>query len=101
MRAMSASIEQLRLAIDDVDHRILMLLAERLRLVLQVGTVKRELSKRVYDPDRERALLQRVSQAAPDPLDGAMVERIFEVMVRECRRREQLGVAEPPEPSGA
>ncbi|HVU03902.1 MAG TPA: chorismate mutase [Polyangiaceae bacterium] len=86
-------LEELRRAIDEVDQKILGLVAERVRLVLQVGDVKRERQMAVYDPDRERRILDRLASQAPAPLDGTTVRRIFERLIDEARRLEQRHVS--------
>jgi chorismate mutase len=87
-----SEIEAFRKAIDDVDHRILELVAERMRVVLAVGDYKREHDLAVYDPERERDMLSRLAAAAPSPLDGETVRRIFERLIDESRRLEQRRV---------
>lgn len=87
-------LEELRRAIDAVDQRILDLVAERVRLVLKVGDVKRELKMQVYDPDRERRILDRLAALAPPPLDGTTVRRVFERLIDEARRLEQHHISE-------
>jgi chorismate mutase len=82
-------LQTLRAAIDEVDREILDLLAERVRLVLAVGDVKRERNMPVYDPERERQVLDRLAASAPPPLDGTTVRRIFERLIDEARRLEQ------------
>ena len=85
-------LESLRIAIDEVDRQILALIAERVRLVLAVGDVKRERNMPVYDPERERRILDRLAASAPAPLDGTTVRRIFERLIDEARRLEQSHV---------
>jgi chorismate mutase len=82
-------LETLRREIDAVDQQILQLLHARVRLVMQVGEYKRERGIPVYDPARERALLERLSKAAEPPLDGDTIRRVFERLVDESRRIEQ------------
>lgn len=82
-------LETLRLGIDAVDQQILKLLHERVRLVLAVGEYKRQRGREVYDPERERAVLQRLCSAAEPPLDPDTIRRIFERLIDECRRIEQ------------
>jgi chorismate mutase len=89
-------LEALRVAIDDVDRKILHLIAERVRLVLAVGDVKRERNMAVYDPDRERRILDHLASQAPAPLDGVTVRRIFERLIDEARRLEQSHVTRDP-----
>ena len=85
-------IRRLRESIDAVDQQILALLAERLRLVLEVGEVKRQSNLDVYDPERERTMLDRIAKSAPAPLDPSTARRIFEFMIREYRSAEQFSV---------
>jgi chorismate mutase len=85
-------LTELRRAIDDVDRKILELVAERVRLVLEVGDVKRGTQMTVYDPERERRVLESLVQRAPAPLDATTVRRVFERLIDECRRLEQRHV---------
>lgn len=89
MKSPASELDSLRQAIDQVDRRILDLLEERVRLVLAVGDYKRKNSLPVYDPERERSLLERLSRAAQPPLDGDTVRRVFERLIDESRRIEQ------------
>jgi chorismate mutase len=86
-------LEQLREQIDEVDRRILELVAERVRIVLRVGDIKRELDLAVYDPERERRLLAKLTELAPEPLDATTVRRVFERLIDESRRLEQRHVS--------
>lgn len=85
-------LEAFRRSIDDLDQRILQLVAERVKVVLAVGQFKRENNLAVYDPDRERSMLERLCSQAPDPLDGETVRRIFERLIDESRRIEQHSI---------
>jgi chorismate mutase len=82
-------LESLRQAIDAVDQKILELVSERIRLVMQVGDFKRERNLPVYDADRERTMLERLASQATPPLDGTTVRRVFERIIDEARRIEQ------------
>jgi chorismate mutase len=82
-------LDALRRSIDDLDGRILELVAERVKIVLAVGQFKREHNLAVYDPERERKMLDRLCAQAPEPLDAATVRRIFERLIDESRRIEQ------------
>ena len=86
-------LDSLRSAIDEVDQRILELMAERVRLVLAVGDVKRASQMPVYDPERERRVLDRLASLAEPPLDGSTVRRVFERLIDEMRRLEQHHVS--------
>ena len=82
----------MRDAIDIIDRQLVELLAERLRLVMKVGEIKRAHHLTVYDAERERDLFERVSRAAPSPLTPDMAQRIFECIIHESRSLEQRHV---------
>lgn len=86
-------LDELRRAIDEIDRQILDLVARRVRLVLEVGDVKRARGLAVYDPERERRVLESLAQIAPEPLDARTVKRIFERLIDESRRLEQHHVS--------
>jgi len=94
MAAMVAELRELRDSIDEIDLQIVELLAQRLRLVMSVGEVKRTRGLQVYDAARERDLLARVANAAPSPLEPAMAERIFQCIIQESRDLEKRHVAQ-------
>lgn len=82
-------IAELRRSIDAIDQQLLMLLAERVRLVLAVGEQKRRAGLAIYDPAREKSLLDRLAAEASPPLEPEAVRRVFETIVAESRRLEQ------------
>jgi monofunctional chorismate mutase len=87
-------LEVLRKAIDDIDAQILELVMARVQVVLSVGEYKRKRGLAVYDPERERGLLDRLCSAARPPVDRETVRRIFERLVDESRRIEQRHVGQ-------
>ena len=84
------TLERLRKRIDAIDDRLLRLLSRRAVLALQVGQVKKRDGKRVFDPERERLVLQRVAKANGGPLSATAVEKIFREVIRQHRRLAQL-----------
>jgi chorismate mutase len=82
-------LDALRRSIDEIDSRLLALIEERVRLVLQVGDYKREHGLAIYDPERERSLIERLTAEAHPPLEPSTVRRIFERLIDESRRLEQ------------
>lgn len=81
-------LQELRLHIDDIDGRILELVAERLRTALEIGAIKRRLKRPIYDPERERLIVERLIGRAPEPLGAEQVRRVFERLIDESRRAE-------------
>lgn len=86
-------LDALRRSIDDVDRRILTLLAERLRLVLEIGDLKRVHQLPVRDPERERTVIDRLVSLAPAPLFESTVRRVFERIIDEARQVEEQHVS--------
>jgi len=75
------SLDELRKQIDDVDQRIVHLLNERARIVVEVGHLKQQSNAPIYAPDREKAVLEKVRQLNHGPLpDRALVAIYRELM---------------------
>ncbi len=89
MSSTGSDLDTLREGIDKLDAQILKLLAERVRFVIAVGDYKRKHGLAVYDPHRERSILDRLSRMASPPLDEGFVRRVFERLIDESRRIEQ------------
>ena len=84
------SIEDLRNDIDRVDEVLVRLLNERARCACEIGKIKKEQNVEVYQPDREKQVLNHVrSVAAQGPLDPEAIVRLFERIIDEARRLER------------
>jgi chorismate mutase/prephenate dehydratase len=70
-------LSELRAAIDAVDERLVALLAERARLVVEVGHAKRNEGVAIYAPSRERAVIERAVGRNPGPLGARTIEAVF------------------------
>jgi len=85
-----ARIAQLREAIDALDEQLVSLLNARAQCALEIGEIKRVLQMEIYQPDRERAVLQHVRGVNQGPLDGDAIARLFERIIDEARRLERV-----------
>ena len=83
------SIEDWRKRIDEIDGKLLDLLNERTRCVIEVGKIKKANNVRIYDPEREREILRRMKEQNLGPLDEEGLQRLFERVIDECRRIER------------
>ena len=54
------TIDELRQQIDHLDERLVELLSERAHCALQIGQLKQALGLDVYQPEREKQVLQHV-----------------------------------------
>jgi chorismate mutase len=84
-----------RTKIDDLDRRLVELLNERARAALEIGRLKRNTSMPIYEPDRERVVLENVQSVNPGPLPGRDLVRIFERVIDVMRniQKEEIGRA--------
>ena len=78
-------LEEFRVLIDDVDHRIVALLNERTRVVEDIGRVKRQTNLPIYEPKREDQVFANISASNRGPLTEEAVRRIFERIIDEMR----------------
>jgi len=75
------NIPELRKAIDRLDARIVQLLNERTRHVLEIGAIKAKAGEAIYVPHRERMVLQRLGRLNPGPITDESLRAIYrEVM---------------------
>jgi chorismate mutase len=82
-------IDALRRRIDALDETLVMLLNERAGCALEIGRLKEQLGLEIYQPGRERKVLQHVRGVNPGPLDGDAIARLFERIIDENRRLER------------
>ncbi len=68
---------QLRQQIDQLDQKIVQLLNERAEVVVQVGKTKAVDGTPIYAPDREHAVLQRITELNRGPLPPKTLQAIY------------------------
>lgn len=96
---MKDKLQALRAAIDDIDRRLVALLAERARLAQQVGQLKEAAQAPVYRPEREAEVLRKVAAANPGPLGDEALAAIYREVISACRaleRRLRVAYLGPP-----
>jgi chorismate mutase / prephenate dehydratase len=72
-----ASLESLRLQIDDLDAQIVDLLNARARVVVHIGKLKQQNNTPVYSPDREKMVLEKVRLLNGGPLPDRCLEAVY------------------------
>jgi chorismate mutase / prephenate dehydratase len=70
-------LEKLRKKIDQIDDELLKLFNERIAVVQEVGRLKRTTQAPIYRPEREKAIIDRLSKTQKGPLTKAAIEAIF------------------------
>jgi len=70
-------LEALRRQIDELDRRLVELLNERAKVVVEVGKTKQLDGTPIYAPDREHAVLQRIAEINTGPLPPKTLQAIY------------------------
>lgn len=73
----SPDLEALRRRVDELDQRLLEILSERARIVVDIGRTKRRDGVPVYAPHREQQVLARALSHNPGPLSNRTIEAIY------------------------
>src|SRR5437773_5829240 len=84
------TLDDLRSDIDRVDEVLVRLLNERARVACEIGRMKKEQGIAVYQPEREKQVLDHVrSVAVEGPLGPDAIARLFERIIDEARSLER------------
>jgi len=89
-------IEDWRKKIDELDQKLVTLLSERARAVVEIGKLKRNTSMPIYEPDRERTVFENVQLANRGPLPGRDLVRIYERIIDVMRNIQKEEIMENP-----
>ncbi|MCF6340412.1 MAG: prephenate dehydratase [Sulfurimonas sp.] len=74
------TLDDCRVAIDTIDNEILELLNKRMNIVERVGEIKSDTGGAIYRPEREKAIISRLSKASTESeglLNKNAIEAIF------------------------
>ena len=86
-------IEALRSRIDEINDRLLHLIAERQEVSLAIAAIKAEQGMALYSHEREAQLLERFRQdAVAHGLDPDYVEELMNVVLRHSRAAQRKSV---------
>ena len=84
------TVEDLRRDIDRVDEVLVRLLNERARVACEIGRLKKAQGIEVYQPEREKQVLDHVRSVATEgPLGPQAIARLFERIIDEARTLER------------
>jgi len=82
----SKKLKENRRTLDFLDRKLLILLNQRLRITLRIGEIKKGIGKRIYDPEREKEILERLQRKNKGPLNEEDLKKIFTTIIKVCRR---------------
>ena len=81
------SLAGLRLKIDAIDRQIVELVGERMRIVREIGRLKKGSGKQVEDKESEARVLQSIQKKSGSlGVDSDLVESIFKDIIRNSKR---------------
>ena len=97
--ASAEELERLRLRIDELDQRLVALLNERARVVVDIGLFKRGSGAPIYAPHREADVLRRVLALNEGPLPDRTIEGVYRELMSgsfALERPLRIGYLGPP-----
>jgi chorismate mutase-like protein len=83
------SLSAWRRRIDEIDRKLVELLNERSHCALEIGKLKQQANLPLYQPDREREVIQNAAHNNKGPLTDAAIRRLFERIIDEARSAER------------
>jgi chorismate mutase-like protein len=83
------NLADLRRRIDELDLQLVKLLNERSACALEIGRLKQQQRLPLYQPDREKEVLQNAERNNQGPLTDAAIRRLFERIIDEARAAER------------
>ena len=86
------TLAELRRRIDELDRKLVELLNERSQCALEIGRLKQQEHLPLYQPDREREVLENAERNNQGPLTNAAIRRLFERIIDEARSAERLAM---------
>jgi chorismate mutase len=83
---LSQKLIRRRKELDLIDQKLLTFLNQRLRITLEIGKVKKEMGKKIYDAEREKEVLDRLKRKNRGPLEEEDLRKIFTAIMKVCRQ---------------
>ncbi len=91
-RGGAMNLQDWRRRIDEIDRKLVELLNERSRCALEIGKLKHAANLPLYQPEREKEVLQNAEQSNPGPLTNSAIRRLFERIIDEARTAERAAM---------
>lgn len=86
---LSKKLKKKRKEIDLIDRKLLTLLNQRLRIAMEIGEIKKEMGRKIYDPKREHEILERMKLKNKGPLRDEDLEKIFRTIIKVSRQSQK------------
>lgn len=83
-------MEDTRRQIDEIDRDLLALVFRRIGLSKRAGEIKKKNGDEIYDPVREKDVIERKSQEAEElGLSPEFTTELYKTIISECRRAQK------------
>jgi len=74
-------LDELRQEIDEIDDKILELLNQRAKLVIEIGHIKKSQNAPLYVPSREKKIYERLRAINPGPFPNDALRNVFREII--------------------
>ncbi|MCL2207735.1 MAG: chorismate mutase [Fibromonadales bacterium] len=85
---MTPEIETIRQELDIIEDKLVALLNERAKYVIEIGKIKHQQGLPITDLQREETILNRVAEKNQGPISDEFVKEIFKKIIEESTRLE-------------
>jgi chorismate mutase len=79
-------LKKKRKEIDLIDQKLLILLNQRLCIAREIGKIKKEMGKKIYDPEREKEILEKLKIKNKGPMKEEDLKKVFNIIIKVCRK---------------
>ena len=86
---LSKTLKEKRKKIDLIDRKLLKLLNHRLHVALEIGKIKKQMGTKIYDPKREKGILEKLGLRNKGHLEEEDIKKIFRKIMMVCRRSQE------------
>ena len=83
------TIEDWRKKIDELDLKLVELINQRAEAAREIGKLKNNTNLPIYEPEREKRILENVKKANRGPLPHSEVQHVFERIIDVMRKLQQ------------
>lgn len=82
-------LQKLRAKINKIDIKLLKLINQRAKIAKQIGHVKFIKGYKIYSPEREKQVIERLIKYNKGPLDNNDLREIFSLIIQICRYQQK------------
>jgi len=93
------TIEDWRKRIDEMDLKLVELINQRAAAAREIGKLKNNTNLPIYEPEREKKILEAVKKANKGPLPDSEIQHVFERIIDVMRKLQQQEIHRKQAPS--